>query len=180
MQIKAHKITDIKQIVSPFFNERPINEAISLLVIHNISLPPNQYGGAYVEQLFTGTLNPDEHPYFQQIYQLNVSAHLFIRRNGEMIQFVPFNKRAWHAGLSCYRGKENCNNFSIGIELEGSDNEPFTEKQYQQLASVTQLLTTHYPIADIVGHNDIAPTRKTDPGPYFDWNKYRQLLCSIT
>lgn len=180
MQIKAHKITDIKQIVSPFFNERPINEAISLLVIHNISLPPNQYGGAYVEQLFTGTLNPDEHPYFQQIYQLNVSAHLFIRRNGEMIQFVPFNKRAWHAGLSCYRGKENCNNFSIGIELEGSDNEPFTEKQYQQLASVTQLLTAHYPIADIVGHNDIAPTRKTDPGPYFDWNKYRQLLCSIT
>lgn len=166
----------IKQIVSPFYNDRPTNSAISLLVIHNISLPPNQYGGPYVEQLFTGKLDPNQHPYFKTIYQLHVSSHLFIRRTGEIIQFVSFDKRAWHAGKSIFNGRENCNDFSIGIELEGCDSEPFTEQQYQQLVEVTRLLKKHYPIEQITGHSDIAPERKTDPGPHFDWKYYMMLL----
>lgn len=163
-------------VPSPYFNERPIGEMISLLVIHNISLPPQQYGGPYVEQLFTGHLNPHEHEYFQSIYQLEVSSHLFIRRNGEVMQFVSFDKRAWHAGVSCYQGKNNCNDFSIGIELEGCDFEPFNQIQYQQLAIISLCLQHYYPIQAIVGHSDIAPKRKTDPGPYFDWHYYFSLL----
>lgn len=163
-------------INSPFFNDRPDGKPISLLVIHNISLPPNQYGGPYVEQLFTGKLDPNQHPYFATIYQLKVSSHLFIRRDGEIIQFVPFDKRAWHAGQSCFNGIENCNDFSIGIELEGSDDDPFTESQYQKLVEVTLLLQQQYAISDIVGHSDIAPVRKTDPGPCFNWDYYFSLL----
>lgn len=166
----------VKQVLSPFYNDRPANKPISLLVIHNISLPPNQYGGPYVEQLFTGKLDPNADPYFAKIYQLQVSAHLFIRRNGEIIQFVPFDKRAWHAGQSQFEGQENCNDFSIGIELEGCDSENFTPVQYEQLAAVTLILQQTYAIKNITGHSDIAPTRKTDPGPCFDWQYYRDLL----
>jgi N-acetyl-anhydromuramoyl-L-alanine amidase len=166
----------VKQVISPFYDERPINKPISLLVIHNISLPPNEYGGPYVEQLFTGQLNPEEHPYFASIYQLKVSSHLFIRRDGKIIQFVPFNKRAWHAGKSVFEGQENCNDFSIGIEMEGCDTDSFTSIQYQQLAKITLLLQQHYAIENIAGHSDIAPDRKTDPGPCFDWQYYQSLL----
>lgn len=173
-------IKNVKQVKSPYYNDRPTSEPISLLVIHNISLPPNQYGGPYVEQLFTGKLDPNEHAYFADIYQLQVSSHLFIRRNGEIIQFVPFNKRAWHAGKSKFEGKENCNDFSIGIELEGCDTDDFTEVQYQQLANLTILLQQTYPIKNITGHSDIAPDRKTDPGPCFDWNYYQALLTQQT
>ncbi len=167
----------VKQIISPFYDERPVNQSISLLVIHNISLPPNQYGGPYVEQLFTGKLDPNEHPYFATIHQLKVSSHLFIRRDGEMMQFVPFDKRAWHAGKSIFEGQENCNNFSIGIEMEGCDTDNFTDIQYQQLIAVTLLLQQNYPIENITGHSDIAPDRKTDPGPCFDWQYYQGLLA---
>jgi N-acetyl-anhydromuramoyl-L-alanine amidase len=169
-------IENIKQIKSPYSNDRPADQPISLLVIHNISLPPNQYGGPYVEQLFTGKLNPTEHPYFAKIHQLQVSSHLFIRRDGEIIQFVPFNKRAWHAGKSVFEGKENCNDFSIGIELEGCDTDDFTQAQYQQLAAITVLLQQTYPITNIAGHSDIAPDRKTDPGPHFNWLYYQTLI----
>lgn len=167
----------IQHIISPFYNERPIDKPISLLVIHNISLPPNQYGGPYVEQLFTGKLDPNAHPYFASIYQLQVSSHLFIRRDGEIIQFVPFDKRAWHAGKSIFDGQENCNDFSIGIEMEGCDTENFTDIQYQQLVAITRLLQQTYKIQDITGHSDIAPDRKTDPGPYFDWQYYLSLIA---
>lgn len=176
MRIDQGRLLGVKQVESLHFNERPMGELITLLVIHNISLPPNQYGGPYVEQLFTGCLDPNEHDYFKSIYQLKVSSHLFIRRTGETIQFVPFDKRAWHAGVSSYQDREDCNNFSIGIELEGCDTEPFTIEQYQHLALVTQCLKINYPIKDIVGHSDIAVGRKTDPGPYFDWNLYYQLF----
>ncbi|OCG03084.1 hypothetical protein A9G12_09220 [Gilliamella sp. wkB112] len=169
-------LQNVKQVISPFYNERPQDQPISLLVIHNISLPPNQYGGPYVEQLFTGKLDPNADPYFATIYQLQVSSHLFIRRDGEIIQFVPFDKRAWHAGKSQFNGQENCNDFSIGIELEGCDTEDFTELQYQQLATITLLLQQYYPIVNITGHSDIAPQRKTDPGPCFDWQYYNQLI----
>lgn len=176
-KIKQGYLINTNYVSSPYFNQRPIGEMISLLVIHNISLPPNQYGGPYVEQLFTGQLNPNEHEYFASIYQLQVSAHLFIRRTGEVVQFVSFDQRAWHAGKSRFHGKENCNDYSIGIELEGSDFEPFTLNQYRVLADITQCLMQYYPIEEIVGHSDIAPDRKTDPGPYFDWSFYRSLLA---
>lgn len=175
-KIQQGRLNEAKFIASPHFNERPIGEMITLLVIHNISLPPKKYGGPYVEQLFTGCLNPTHDPYFQGIYQLQVSSHLFIRRDGEVIQFVSFDKRAWHAGISCFEGKQNCNDYSIGIELEGCDDEPFQQIQYQQLAIISQCLQHYYPIRAIVGHSDIAPNRKTDPGPYFDWEYYRNLL----
>jgi len=166
-------------IRSPNCDARANEADISLLVIHNISLPPGKFGGDYVQQLFTNCLNPEDHPYFQGIYQLEVSAHLFIRRNGDIIQFVPFYQRAWHAGQSHFRGKERCNDFSIGIELEGSDDQAFTPEQYEQLTSITISLMRHYPriTADkICGHQHIAYQRKTDPGPEFDWSKYFNAL----
>jgi AmpD protein len=141
------------------------------VVIHNISLPPGEFGGPGVEQLFTNRLDPAEHPYYAGIHQLRVSAHFFLRRDGELIQFVPCAQRAWHAGVSSWQGRERCNDFSIGIELEGADDQPFTEAQYRQLAPLLQTLRATYPIQAIVGHADIAPGRKTDPGPCFDWNR---------
>lgn len=163
---------------SPNFNQRP-NTPISLVVVHNISLPPYQFGGAYIEQLFSNCLNPTQHPYFEQISHLKVSAHLLIRRDGEVLQFVPFTARAWHAGQSSYQGRENCNDFSIGIELEGADDIPYEPQQYHQLATIIACLKCHYPaIADhIAGHSDIAPARKTDPGPAFKWSVLRHLLA---
>ena len=162
-----------RYIPSPNCDERPAGCPVSLLVIHNISLPPGQYGGSGVIELFTNRLDPDAHPYYQTIRDLKVSAHFFIRRDGEVIQFVPCAKRAWHAGASSWNGRERCNDFSVGIELEGSDDEAFAEAQYQALARLIGALKDAYPIAGIAGHSDIAPGRKTDPGPYFEWERFR-------
>jgi N-acetyl-anhydromuramoyl-L-alanine amidase len=156
---------------SPNFDARPADSLIDMLVIHNISLPPQQYGGEGIVQLFCNQLDPAAHPYYAQIYQLKVSSHFLIRRDGELIQFVSCQERAWHAGVSQWQGRERCNDFSIGIELEGSDFEAFTDSQYQQLQQLLNTLQTHYPIQHVVGHSDIAPGRKTDPGPYFDWSR---------
>ena len=160
-------------IASPNHDARPPNTAIDLIVIHNISLPPNQYGGDGVLQLFTNSLNPDEHPYYREIYQRKVSSHFFIRRDGTLIQFVPCSQRAWHAGVSIWEGRESCNNFSIGIEVEGSDYEPFEPLQYDTLNNLIAALKCAYPIIGITGHSNIAPERKTDPGPYFDWSRIK-------
>lgn len=180
MQIENHWLLEARPCPSPFFNERPAGE-MSLLVVHNIALPPLTYGGQAIEQLFTGCLPTDAHPYFAQLKGLEVSAHLLIRRTGELVQFVAFDKRAWHAGVSSFAGRKQCNDFSIGIELEGSDNQPYTLQQYKQLAGVTHALIKHYPLLSqtrICGHNDIAPDRKTDPGEAFDWQVYRHDLAA--
>jgi len=159
---------------SPHYDERPKAVEIELLVIHAISLPPGQFGGPFIEQLFTHRLNKNEHPYFADIADLRVSAHLLIRRLGEITQYVSFQQRAWHAGLSSFAGRSRCNDFSIGIELEGCDDVPYTDEQYQQLVRVINILQQAWPILThdrIVGHCDIAPGRKTDPGLAFDWGR---------
>lgn len=161
---------------SPNFNSRPLDVPISLLVIHNISLPPGEFGGGYVQALFQNQLPSQIHPYFETIAGLQVSAHLLIERCGRITQFVSFNDRAWHAGASQFDGIENCNDYSIGIELEGTDDLAYTEVQYEALAKVTRQLLATYPKltpARIVGHEHVAPGRKTDPGPCFDWARYR-------
>ncbi|MFU9137305.1 1,6-anhydro-N-acetylmuramyl-L-alanine amidase AmpD [Erwinia tasmaniensis] len=175
MQLQAGWIAGVRRVPSPHFNERPDQETPTLLVIHNISLPPGEFGGPWIDALFTGTLDADAHPYFAGIAALKVSAHCLIRRDGEVVQYVPFHLRAWHAGISCYQGREACNDFSIGIELEGTDVQPYTDAQYASLQAVTALLIERYPaIAEnITGHSDIAPERKTDPGPAFDWARFR-------
>jgi len=170
-------LPNAQYLPSPHYNDRPNPAEISLLVIHCISLPPGQYQTNNVVDFFLGQLNSDQHPYFEQIKALQVSAHVFIRRSGELIQFVPLHKRAWHAGVSNFRGRENCNDFSIGIELEGLDTESFTPTQYDALISCTKFIQIHYPLVTkdrIVGHSDIAPGRKTDPGVCFDWQRYFQ------
>ena len=159
------------QIASPNFDARPDNCPINLIVIHNISLPPNEYGGAGVVPLFTNQLNPNEHAYYAEIYTRKVSSHFFIRRDGELMQFVSCLQRAWHAGVSSWNHRERCNDFSVGIELEGSDNEAFEATQYKTLKKLIACLKNNYPIQHIAGHSDIAPGRKTDPGPYFDWQQ---------
>ncbi len=171
-------LAGVKHVPSPHFDCRPEDETPSLLVVHNISLPPGEFGGPWIDALFTGQLDPDAHPYFADIAHLRVSAHCLIRRDGEIVQYVPFDKRAWHAGVSVYQGRERCNDFSIGIELEGTDTLPYTDEQYQQLTLLTCLLIKHYPsIAHhMTGHCDIAPVRKTDPGPSFDWTRFRQSV----
>ena len=173
---EAGCLGDVCFIPSPNCDERPAGCAINLLVIHNISLPPDEFGGNGVIELFTNRLDPKEHPYYQTLNDLRVSAHFFIRRDGEIIQFVPCEKRAWHAGASCWQGKTCCNDFSIGIELEGSDTTPFTDIQYAALIPLTRALQKTYPITGIAGHSDIATGRKTDPGPCFDWERYRAAL----
>ncbi len=161
-----------RRIDSPNCDERPVGSDISLLVIHNISLPPGEFGGPGVEQLFTNQLDPAAHSYYATIHSLRVSSHFFIRRDGELIQFVPCRQRAWHAGASSWRGLERCNDFSIGVELEGSDDQPFTDAQYDQLNGLIQSLRAAYPsLTDVAGHSDIAPGRKTDPGPHFAWSR---------
>ena len=164
----AGTIKSALQIASPNFDARPANE-ISLIVIHNISLPPSQYGGAGIIELFTNCLDPNEHPYYAEIYTRKVSSHFLIRRDGELMQFVSCLQRAWHAGASQWQGRERCNDFSVGIELEGSDFEAFEPAQYKTLNLLLKALKKTYPIQQIVGHSDIAPGRKTDPGPYFEW-----------
>jgi len=159
------------QITSPNHDDRPSQCDIDMVVIHNISLPPQQYGGNGIAELFTNTLNPDEHPYYAEIHTATVSAHFLIRRDGTLIQFVPCLKRAWHAGVSEWQGRERCNDFSVGIELEGCDTEIFETVQYKVLNALVESLKETYPIQHVVGHSDIAPSRKTDPGPCFDWKK---------
>ena len=167
----------VRFIPSPNCDERPAGCAIDLLVIHNISLPPEEFGGDSVIELFTNRLDPEAHPYYQTLRDLKVSTHFFIRRDGEIIQFVPCKKRAWHAGVSSWQGRARCNDFSIGIELEGSDAMPFTVNQYEALIALTLALKKAYPITGIAGHSDISPGRKTDPGPCFDWERYRAALA---
>lgn len=179
MIIREHYLNCASQVVSPNCDERPDQDDISLLIIHCISLPPGQFGGNHVDQLFCNCLNPEEHPYFKDLQQLKVSAHLFIRRDGSIRQYVPFNRRAWHAGASSYRGRERCNDFSIGIELEGSVSQDYTDSQYQCLSDVVRVLLLSYPKLSrqqIVGHSDVAPGRKNDPGPLFDWERFLGLL----
>ncbi|NOX43383.1 MAG: 1,6-anhydro-N-acetylmuramyl-L-alanine amidase AmpD [Gammaproteobacteria bacterium] len=177
--IKQGWLTAARRVVSPNCDPRPDDVEINLLVIHCISLPPDEFGGAWIDALFTNTLNPDKHPYFNEIKGLKVSSHLLIRRTGEIVQYVPFHNKAWHAGKSCYNGIANCNDYSIGIELEGSENLRYEEIQYKMLANTTLALLHTYPTlspARIVGHCDIAPERKKDPGPFFDWDKYRSAI----
>ena len=164
---------------SSHFEPRDENEAVSLLVVHNISLPPGKFGGSYITDFFLGNLDPTVDPYFESIYKVRVSAHCLIQRNGNIVQYVSFNDKAWHAGVSNYQGREKCNDFSIGIELEGTDDIPYTIEQYQQLSRLSHALIGVYPELEdnIVGHCDIAPVRKTDPGAAFDWNFYRELLA---
>ena len=166
-------VPSASQIASPNRDDRPSGVVPDLLVIHNISLPPGEFGGPGIVKLFTNRLDPAEHPYYEQIAQLKVSAHLLIRRGGELGQFVPCSERAWHAGVSSWNGRDQCNDFSIGIELEGTDDVPFTPAQYTRLIGVAQILMRAYPIRHAVGHSDIAPDRKTDPGPHFDWRLFR-------
>lgn len=170
---------EAKRYASPYFNERPEGVEVSLLVIHCISLPEGVYGGKQVEQLFMGSLDCTEHETFEQLKGLEVSAHCVIRRDGNIEQYVPFNKRAWHAGVSSFENVDACNDYSIGIELEGTDKSTYTQAQYRALAELTLYLFNHYPKLNkqrIAAHSDIAPGRKTDPGEFFDWQQYLSLL----
>ncbi len=176
-----HILAPARFLVSPNCNNRPSDAVISLLVIHNISLPPGIFTGDAVEKLFLNKLDCAAHPYYESLKDLKVSTHLFIRRTGEVIQFVPFNKRAWHAGASNFDGVPNCNDYSIGIELEGSDSEAFTKEQYLTLVPITRCLMQKFPaitLNRIVGHSDIAPHRKTDPGPFFNWDEYKRQITA--
>lgn len=168
-----------RRVPSPNHNDRPVGTDINALVIHNISLPPGQFGGGYIEQFFGNQLDSSIHPYFASIAALQVSAHCLIDRRGHTIQFVSFDQRAWHAGRSSLAGVVECNDYSIGVELEGVDDRPYTASQYQMLVKLTRDLMRRYPSITfdrIVGHSDVAPGRKTDPGPAFDWSLYRELL----
>ena len=174
-------VKEARQQPSPNCDIRPDESDITLIVIHGISLPPGNFGGDYIDQLFCNNLNPEEHPYFRKISGLKVSSHLLIRRDGEVVQYVPLQKRAWHAGVSSYDNRERCNDFSIGIELEGEDETPYTDIQYQILSKLIRSLVKYYPALTnktIAGHCDIAPGRKTDPGIAFDWDYLTSLLSA--
>ena len=167
-------IDGVNFLASPNHDDRPDENDISLIVVHNISLPPEQFGSEHISQLFTNCLCPDDHPFFAEINHLRVSSHVLIRRDGKIVQYVPFHKRAWHAGISSYQGREVCNDFSIGIELEGTDNQAFCDEQYESLNALVPALQATYQglaIGAVTGHEDISPGRKTDPGPYFKWEK---------
>jgi len=173
-------LVEARRVLSPNYDARPPECEISLIVVHGISLPPGEYTGAWIDEFFTNRLDGSAHPYFAEIEGMRVSSHLLIRRDGALVQYVPFTDRAWHAGKSCYRNREDCNDFAVGIELEGSDDEPYEEIQYRRLADVIALLRDRFPgigTQDVVGHSDIAPGRKSDPGPAFDWNKLRRQLA---
>jgi AmpD protein len=181
MQIDARSgLVDTAEFISsPNCDERPENTVIDLVVIHNISLPPGEFGGSWIDRFFCNRLDPSAHDYFAEICDMQVSAHLLIKRDGSLVQYVPFNQRAWHAGESSFRDRKNCNDFSIGIELEGTDEIPYEDAQYQALAEVIRQLRAIYPEIQsdhILGHCDIAPGRKTDPGPVFDWVRLRSLI----
>lgn len=180
MRISDGVLDVAEWLPSPNFGPRPETD-VSLLVVHNISLPPGQFGGGFVQQFFQNCLPVAAHPYFQEIADLQVSSHLLIERSGHIVQFVNFDDRAWHAGASCFDGRENCNDYSIGIELEGCDNLAYSPRQYSLLAKITRLLMAEYPaitLERISGHENIAPGRKTDPGPAFDWTYFRQLIAT--
>ncbi len=171
-----------RQVLSPHYDTRPAGSSPELIVVHGISLPPGEFGGPWIDRLFTGTLPAEAHPYFREISGRRVSAHALIRRDGEIVQYVPFEARAWHAGESEYRGRAACNDFSIGIELEGTDDTPYTQAQYGALAALTAALLATYGSLSaeaIVGHSDVAPGRKTDPGPLFDWARFHTLLKEV-
>jgi len=177
--ITDHRVDQAEFILSPNFSDRPEGVEPTLLVIHNISLPPGEFGGSYIADFFQNKLDTSKHPFFEEIADLQVSSHLFVDREGQLIQFVDLNKKAWHAGISEFEGKKECNDFSIGIELEGTDTEPYSDKQYLSLISLTNCLMERYSgisTERIVGHCDIAPSRKTDPGVSFDWSRYKNSL----
>ena len=177
--ITDHYVDQAKFIESPNFSDRPAGVKPTLLVIHNISLPPGKFGGPYIADFFQNRLDTSKHPFFEEIADLQVSSHLFVDREGQLIQFVDLNKKAWHAGISEFEGQKECNDFSIGIELEGTDTEPYSDKQYLSLISLTNCLMERYSgisTERIVGHCDIAPSRKTDPGVSFDWSRYKNSL----
>ncbi|WGL16644.1 1,6-anhydro-N-acetylmuramyl-L-alanine amidase AmpD [Microbulbifer bruguierae] len=182
-QVQSGWLRGVRRVPSPHCNSRPDDAEVDLLVIHSISLPPGEYGGSYIDEFFLGHLDIDAHPYFSEIGTLRVSAHLLINRDGLVTQYVPFDGRAWHAGQSTFCGRENCNDFSIGIELEGLETDTFTEAQYRSLAEVSVAIMKAYPAIDktrITGHSDIAPGRKLDPGPGFDWTRYFLRLDQLT
>lgn len=173
-------VVGARQVLSPHRDARPSGVTLDLIVVHGISLPPDEYGGPWIDRLFTGNLPADAHPYFATIAGRRVSAHVVIRRDGEFVQYVPFGERAWHAGVSEYRGRSACNDFSVGIELEGSDEVSYAHPQYLALAALIRALRAAYATlsgAEIVGHSDVAPSRKTDPGPSFDWRALGDLLA---
>ncbi len=176
---KGEWIKGVRKVISPNYDHRPDGSEIDLLVIHSISLPLGEFGGEYIDQLFTNSLNPKEHHYFAGVALPKVSAHILINRKGLITQYVPFAQRAWHAGISDYEGRMNCNDYSVGIELEGCDNMRFTQKQYDSLVNITEAIIRFWPKITkqrIIGHCHIAPDRKTDPGAMFDWGKYYSLL----
>jgi AmpD protein len=172
-------LAGVAQVLSPHCDARPAGVRPELLVVHGISLPPGEFGGPWIHRLFTGTLPPDAHPFFRTIATQRVSAHALIRRTGQIVQYVPFGERAWHAGQSAWQGRTGCNDFSIGVELEGTDDTPYTDAQYQALAELTAALLAAYPSLSkqaVVGHSDVSPDRKTDPGPSFEWLRLRTAL----
>ena len=182
MQLHADSgyLRGARRVDSPNRDARPEGCAVDLVVVHGISLPPGEFGSGDIERLFTNALNPQAHPYFQEISDLRVSAHLLICRDGELVQFVPLHERAWHAGASCFEGRERCNDYSIGIELEGTDDLPYEAIQIERLVEVVRTLMAAFPGLTperVVGHSDIAPGRKTDPGPHFDWVDFRARLA---
>ena len=184
MSYTVHPATGLllgaRQVLSAHKDERPAGTGLDLIVVHGISLPPDAYGGPWIDRLFCGNLPPDAHPYFATIAGARVSAHLLIRRSGEVVQYVPFGERAWHAGASSHHGRTACNDFSVGIELEGNDTDPYEDAQYTQLAAVIRALRAGYETlraAPVVGHSDIAPGRKTDPGEGFDWQRLRSSIA---
>jgi N-acetyl-anhydromuramoyl-L-alanine amidase len=171
-------LSPCRYVESPNHDQRPSAEAVTLLVVHSISLPPGEYGGDAIERFFTNCLDPRAHPYFEEICALKVSSHFLIRRDGELVQFVPTARRAWHAGASRWRGRSRCNDFSIGVELEGIDDGAFADAQYDALVDLVAALRTRHPLRDIAAHSDIAPGRKTDPGALFDWPRLLAALAA--
>ncbi len=177
---RAGWLQDARRVPSPHCDERPAGVSVDAIIVHGISLPPGEFGGPWIDRLFSGQLDAAAHPYFQQIAALRVSAHALVRRDGELVQYVPFSRRAWHAGESRLDGRSCCNDFSVGIELEGADHIPYTDVQYDRLAELCRQLMACYPAIHperIRGHADIAPGRKTDPGPVFDWTRLHQALA---
>jgi len=175
-------VREARQVVSSNCDDRPVGCCAELIIVHGISLPPGEFGGEWIDRLFTNSIDPAAHPYFREIVDLRVSSHLLIRRDGELVQYVPLIKRAWHAGTSCYRDRQRCNDYSIGIELEGTDEIPYTDMQYDVLTETVQALHVAFESlvdAPVVGHSDVAGGRKTDPGPAFDWGRLRAQLMTI-
>lgn len=181
IDVESGLIREARQVPSPNFDDRPTGCCADLIIVHGISLPPGEFGGEWIDRLFTNTIDPSAHPYFREIVDLRVSSHLLIRRDGELVQYVSLTNRAWHAGVSCYQGREKCNDYSIGIELEGADGIPYADVQYEVLGTMIQALRAAVPsLADapVVGHCDVAAGRKTDPGPAFDWQRLSARLAA--